>query len=180
MKNIKIDGETLSFESLGIEILSRPEQIAHAGAFQLPPEFDSKRYAAEWVPEDQVHFKEQRQLMPGVGMTVPGLEVWKGNEKKKAVVIVLGGNKRYVLMHRALKLQKVMNSLYGNVTKELHNMHVRGDVITNLQDQANQDSGMIPEQKLRPAGQGSPAEVEESLMPLNKTPELSEADAVST
>lgn len=172
-----MEKKNIDFESLGIEFLSTPEQQANAGIFQLPPNFPSKEFVGEWVPEDQVQFKQQRQLMPQVGAMVPGLTVWKGEDgKAKNTVVHGGGNKKFVLMLRPRKLQEAMNALYGNVSKEAYNREVSGKTVAG----AGQDAGMLSEQNLRQAGQGK-VDVEESMLELNRaTREPEDANVLVT
>lgn len=153
-----------SLKELGMEVVKTPEQQVHAGIFQLPPDFDRTKFAAEWVEQENVPVKQQRNLMPQVGVTVPGLTVWKGDDGKGKphVVNAAGGKKKFVLMCRPLKVQKAMNALYGNVTKRMINREVRGETAAG---EGIQDPGILTEQTLRQVAGGSLAE--ESVQPLN-------------
>jgi hypothetical protein len=164
-------------ESLGVEFVKTPEQPVHAGHFALPPDFPRDKFAAEWVPNDQVKLKEQKFLMPGVGATCPGLTVYRGESGKEKAREVYGvGDKKYTLMVRPKRLQEVMNALYGNLGKAFYNREVKGETIAG---QRPEDSGMLPVSKLSEFG--SQQEVEESLVELNKVDrEPAEAAAVAT
>lgn len=159
-KNGKID-----FEGLGIEIIKTPEQQAHAGLFEPPPNFPKDKLSIEWVPEDQVRYKEQKQVMVGVGALAPGLTVWKGADgKSKPEVRFASGNKKFVLMVRPKAVTMAMNALYGNVSKRYYNSEVRGETIAGGD---LQDPGMLSESRLKEEV-GAGIDVEESLMALNE------------
>lgn len=163
--------------SLGMEVVKTPSQQVHSGLFELPPSFDRTKLAAEFVEEEMVPVKEQRNLMPQVGITVPGLTVWKGEDGKRKphVVVASGGKKRYVLMCRPKKVQKAMNALYGNVSKQMINREVKGESVAG---ESNQDPGILTEETLKRVAGGSLAE--ESIQPLNTAPDEEPSPAVST
>lgn len=167
-------------EGLGIEFVKTPQQTAHAGIFEPPPNFPRDKFAIEWVPEDQVRYKEQPQYMTGVGAMAPGLTQWKGEDgRSKPERRFASGNKVFVLMVRPLAVQRAMNALYGNVSKITYNDTVRGNSL-GTDDQGNkiplQDPGMLPADRLG----GSTQDISESLMSLNRTAEPAAAAEVST
>src|SRR4051812_37101349 len=112
---------------MALEVLQTPQGQSDAGLFNLPPAFDSKTLAAEWVPEDQVQFKRQRQNLPQTGMTADGWEIWRSEESKKPTVVKAGGNKTFVLMCRPREIQAQVNALFGNVSKQLISREIRGE-----------------------------------------------------
>lgn len=86
-------------------------------------------------------------------------------------------------MCRPILLQKAINALYGNVSKERYNTVVSGNGVGDGIGGVTplQDPGMLPEDRLRESGLGgSSAELDESLMQLNKIPKLEEAAVINT
>lgn len=149
---------------MGIEILKTPQGASDAGMFNLPPTFDTQKYAAEWVEESQVAYKKQRQNLPGCNATADGWEIWK-NDKMDAPTIVSGsGNKKFVLMCRSAKVQKDVNALYGNVSKKKINEEVKGVTAAGA---ALQDPGMLSEPRLQQV-MGKDHTIEESVLPENE------------
>lgn len=132
---------------MGIEILKSPEGSAvDAGMFTLPPNFDSKKYAAEWVESGQVDMKRQRQVLAQAGVTADGWEVWKANPQDEATTISLSGNKKFVLMCRDAEVQKQVNAIYGNVSKKILAREIKGETVNG----ANlQDAGILTEERLQ-------------------------------
>lgn len=163
-------------ESLGVEFVKTPSQTVHAGHFELPHDFPRDKFAAEWVPNDQVKLKEQKSLMPGVGATIPGLTVYKGLDGKDKPSVVFGqGDRKYTLMVRPKRLQEIMNALYGNVGKTFYNNEVQGKTVAG---DSPQDSGMIPASVLSEFDQGAKADIAESTVELNKVVREPEEAAV--
>ena len=160
---------------MAIEIQSVPMGTVDAGIFNLPPEFDTKQFAAEWVEKGQVAMKQQRQNLPQTGMSADGWQVWKKDSKDKPTTTHGSGNKEFVLMCRPRIIQDQVNALYGNVSKKLLNSEVAGK--TNMAASATppaqgrpaggvqmQDPGMVSEDS---ALGRNKAEIEESTFPLN-------------
>lgn len=106
---------------MGIQIEEAPKGRRtveqHAGQFNLPPDFDQKKFAAYWVEDGPaVQEASQREWIAGAGqMTADGWEVWKDKDKKPRKVV--SGKKTYVLLHRAKEVQNSVNAIYGNVGK---------------------------------------------------------------
>jgi hypothetical protein len=149
---------------MAIEPLAMPEQGADAGIFNLPPDFNAKRHAAEWVEETNVGLKQQRQPLPQVGATADGWEIWK-DEKGKPLKVKAGGNRTFVLMCRSRQVQDQVNALYGNVSKKLINREVKGETAAG---NAPQDPGILTEKRLKEEGIGGPSI--EGDLPLNPAP----------
>lgn len=171
---------------MAIEIQKSPEGMVDAGIFNLPPNFDQKQFAAEWVEKGQVAMKQQRQPLPQTGMSADGWQIWKNESKDKPTETHASGSKVFVLMCRPRVIQDQVNALYGNVSKKLLNSEVAGK--TNAAVAATppgpgrpaggmqmQDQGMISEDN---AVGRSRAEVEESTLQLN--PETNVTAAQST
>lgn len=168
---------TYNFEELGITFTKIPEQQAHAGLFELPPDFPRRELSGQWVLQEAVRSMEQRQPMPQVGAMAPGLTVWMGEDGKGKIKIVVDGKgRKHVLMYRPRKVQEAINALYGNVTKMLHNRNVKGETISANEQQ---DPGMLSESRLREEGQGD-NNISESLMALNEVKKPEDAVAVET
>lgn len=152
---------------MGIEILKQPGFAPDAGIFNLPPNFDIKKWAAEWVGEGMVPFKMQRQSLPGANATADGWVPYKdeteGKNKGKFVKTTNGAGKVFVLMVRPKQLQQDINALLGNVSKKHITRELRGETVGG---ELAQDPGMLPESRLREAQSESPAVNEE--IPLNE------------
>ena len=136
---------------MALELVKTPDAGVDAGIFNLPPDFDTKRYAAEWVEEGRVAFKQQRQVLPQTGYTADGWEVYK--EGKSAVKVTGGDKKVYVLMVRPRVIQQQVNALFGNVSKAQLRRERKGETVAGA---PQQDPGMLTEQRLsQVAGEGS-------------------------
>src|SRR6266404_5440597 len=131
---------------MSLQIEKMPQQVVNHGMFQLPVNFDQKKYAAHWIEEDQVEMVMQRQVMPQTRYTVDGLKVWKGPKgDQEPTTRVTGAKKRFTLMYRTATLQRKMNAIYGNVSKETINREVKGESVAG---QKVVDSGIVTEQQL--------------------------------
>lgn len=138
---------------MAIEILKQPGDAVDAGIFNLPPNFDIKKFAVEWVEEGQVPFKKQRQSLPGAGASADGWEVYKGVDgKDKQTMTTNGAGKKFVLMVRPKQLQQDVNALLGNVSKKRITREIKGETVAGAQPQ---DPGMLPESRLREEKTGS-------------------------
>src|SRR5438045_990764 len=132
---------------MGIEILKSPVGGGpDAGMFNLPPKFDQKKFAAEWVESSQVEMKRQRQVLQQAGVTADGWEVWKADPQDEPTVVHASGNKKFVLMCRDAEVQRQVNAIFGNVSKKILAREIKGETVAgeNLQD-----SGILPEERLR-------------------------------
>jgi hypothetical protein len=148
---------------MALEAIKGPTGTPDAGIFNLPPNFDRNKFAAEWVEEDQVPFKRQRQTLPQTGMTADGWEPYKMDGAKHAFTVVSGNKKKYVLMVRPREIQDQVNALFGNVSKKQIRREQTGETVAGA---APQDPGMLTEQRLRSvAGEGSMAGEEADLQP---------------
>lgn len=154
---------------MALEPISAPSQQADAGMFNLPPAFDVRKHAAEWVLEDQVPFKQQRQVLQGTGMSADGWAVWKAESRDKPTVVIGSGNKRFVLMCRPREIQNQVNAAFGNVSKKAINREVKGESVAG---EARQDPGILTEKQLTGDGASLAAE---SIQPLNEVETVSAA-----
>jgi len=135
---------------MALEILKSPDGRVDAGLFNLPPGFDTKRWAVEWVEEGQVAFKQQRQTIPGANMSADGWSVYKGSETEdkksgKQITVVNGAGKKFVLMVRPRQLQDDVNALCGNISKGFIRRETKGETVAGAQ---TQDPGMLPAPRL--------------------------------
>lgn len=154
---------------MGLEVISGPQgsQVVDAGLFQLPPAFDTKLFAAEWVEEGQVQYKRHRQTLPQTGYSADGWEVWKAEPRDKPTIVTNGSNKKFVLMCRPRELQDKINALFGNVSKRAINREVKGETVAG---ESQQDPGILTEAELkRRTGGGTLAD--ESVLKLNEVEE---------
>lgn len=145
---------------MALELIKQPQGAPDAGLFNLPPGFDTKKWAVEWVPEDQVVFKQQRQSIPDSGMSADGWVVYhpsvsdeeqskKG--RKEATKVVNGKSKTFVLMVRPRIIQDQVNALCGNISKSRIVREVKGETVAG---NAQSDSGILTEQRLRETQEG--------------------------
>lgn len=149
---------------MAIEFLSREQAITDSGLFNLPPTFDTKRWAAQWTEERSVEAMKMRQPILGAGASADGWEVWKPEGAKGQPIKVTSVNGRtYVLMCRPRHVQDQVNALYGNLSKKFINKEIKGETVAG---DINQDPGMLTEERLKQQGGGSLSE--ESILPLNK------------
>jgi hypothetical protein len=155
---------------MALEVLKNPSGSVDAGMFNLPPDFDTTRYAAEWVLEQNVEFKKQRQVLPGTGMTADGWEVWKPEGRKNPYTVSGSGNKKFVLMCRPAEIQRQVNAVLGNVSKKLINRELRGETIAA---DAPADPGMLTDQRLSAVAGHSQAS--DSEFQLNRVQTVSAA-----
>ena len=146
---------------MAIEILKRPQGEADAGMFNLPPSFDKTKFAAEWVEKGQVAFKQQRQNLVGCNATADGWTVWKADKMDEPTQVTGSGSKTFVLMCRPLDIQKKVNAMFGNVSKNNFNREVGGETVAGA---AKQDPGILTETQLSPVIGRNPekAELEEN------------------
>lgn len=159
---------------MAIQLLEKAQGQSDAGMFNLPPAFDTKRYAAEWVEEGSVEMKRQRQVLIQVGATADGWEVWKEGADRKPVKVKVSGGRSFTLMCRPRLIQDQVNALYGNVSKKFINREVTGETVAG---NAPQDPGILTEERLKEAR--SEGGMDDSTIPLNKI-DLEPSAAVET
>ena len=112
---------------MGIQILQQPTSEVDAGIFNLPPEFDRKKNAAQWKQMGAEVLKAQeRQSILGTHLTADGWEPFKDKAGGPVKRISTNG-KEYMLMFRPREIQDAVNALYGNVGKERMSMSKRGE-----------------------------------------------------
>lgn len=151
---------------MALELIKNPQGGVDAGIFNLPHGFDVKKWAAEWVEESQVAFKQQRQSVPDTGMSADGWEIYKHEDSKKPYKVVNGKDKTFVLMVRPRIIQDQVNALCGNVSKQRISREIKGETVAG---NAPVDSGMLPESRLKETGEGSSFEGGDTQ--LNAIPE---------
>lgn len=158
---------------MAIEDIKNPDGAPDAGIFNLPPGFDTKKWAVEWVEESQVVFKQQRQPIIGTGKSADGWTIYHppvpegetAPKRRDAIKVVNGKSKTFVLMVRPKLIQDQVNALYGNLSKSRISREIKGETVAG---QAIEDSGMLPEQRLRETGEGGT--FEEGDTKLNAIP----------
>ena len=131
---------------MAIEILKTPQGSPDSGIFNLPPAFDTTKFAAEWVEEGMVEMKKQRQSLIGCNATADGWEVWKAKPKDSVTTVSTSRGKKFVLMCRDRKLQNDVNAMFGNVSKNAIRREIKGETVAG---DIQQDPGMLTEQRLR-------------------------------
>lgn len=136
---------------MGIEGLSRavgPQNFNQLrGRLDLPAAFDNKRFAAKWVKKgpDVTKARESSLIAGSKGtLTAAGWEVWKDPKTKQAHTRTLG-NGVYVLLHRPMALQRVIQRMAGNVSKDRMVNEANGKTIAGAQ---LQDGGILPSERL--------------------------------
>ena len=136
---------------MAIEMLKGPDATAKgsAGKFDLPHNFDSKKWAAEWVPEKDVESKRGRERLIGVPATADGWEVYKGPKNDEKLTKATTKEGTWVLMVRPKDIQVAVNVLYGNLGKENARFEQEGGTVAGA---SQQDPGMLPENRLRGLG----------------------------
>lgn len=122
--------------------------IVNQSQLLLPEGFQEKLYSAKWsfVGSSADKARLPQHLAPGYA--VDGWEVWKypsGEDKDKPCIRPLG-NKQAVLMFRPKTLQKAVNAVYGNISRERTIAEQEGRTV---QGQAVQDHGVLTDQVLR-------------------------------
>jgi len=132
---------------MAIELLKTPQGQADAGMFNLPPKFDQKKWAAEWVEKGQVAYKMQRQNLVGCNATADGWTIWKADKMDAATEVTGSGNKTFVLMCRPKEIQEKVNAMFGNVSKRMFNRETGGETVAGA---APQDPGILTESQLSP------------------------------
>lgn len=147
-----------------LEILKEPVGNSEAGLFNLPPKFDKKKYAAEWVESGQVEFKKQRQVIPQANATADGWEIWKAKAKDEPTVISTSGNKKFVLMCRPRIIQDQVNALCGNISKTFIKNEVQGATVAGTE---KSDAGMLTNEQLK-SGAGESFSEEHGDTQLNR------------
>jgi hypothetical protein len=132
---------------MAIEVLKTPVGGGpDAGMFNLPPEFDRTKYAAEWVESGQVEMKRQRQVLQQAGVTADGWEVWRATPESAPTVVHASGKKEFVLMCRDAEIQRQVNAIFGNVSKAILAREIKGETIAG---EGLQDPGMLGEDRLK-------------------------------
>lgn len=102
---------------MGIQVLKQPLSEVDAGQFNLPPEFDRKKYASQWKKMGpEVEQARERQPILGAHLTADGWEIFK--DKNGAPVKRTISKGEHILMFRPREVQDAVNAIYGNIGKE--------------------------------------------------------------
>jgi len=160
---------------MGLEPIKQPDGAPDFGIFNLPPDFDTKAHAAEWVEEGQIMFKQQRQSIVGTGMSADGWAIYKHNGKTYKTTT--GNKKTFVLMFRPKQLQQDVNALCGNLSKQRIKREVKGETIAG---ESIADSGMLPESRLRQTREGGSFDASEGDTQMNELSNENPSAAMAT
>lgn len=134
---------------MAIELLEGPTATeGSVGKFDLPPKFDRKKYAGEFVAKRDVNSKMGRQRLLGAPVTADGWAVWKDPDTNKIFTVAVREGE-YTLMCRPRDVQDAVNIIYGNIGKEAAAHEKTGTTVAgdNLQD-----AGMLPANRLKKLG----------------------------
>lgn len=126
-----------------------------AGVFQLPPEFDKLKYAAEWVKRGAaVDSKKLPQPILGTNHGSEGWTVFTFPKDHRLAgrpaEVPTAKDGVYILMMRPLSVQKDVNAIYGNISKQ-HLVHQQsGEFIADpVTGGNNSDRGMLSDARIR-------------------------------
>lgn len=150
--------------------------IANQSQLLLPEEFQSNEFAAKWafVGASADKARLPQNLVPGY--TIEGWDVWKypsGPEKDKPCIRPLG-NKQAILMFRTKVLQKAVNAICGNISRERTIAEQEGRTI---QGQVVQDAGMLTDDTLRRYDPSERAERSPTFYEYNQIPKAAKPSA---
>jgi len=94
---------------------------SNAGIFQLPVQFDTTKFSANWVAKGPSVDKAQAlQPILGTNKAAHGWEVWKypkGHTNAGKPHSTSTSKAEYVLMFRPKGISEAVNAIYGNVSK---------------------------------------------------------------
>lgn len=90
--------------------------VANRSRLLKPKAFDTSKYAAKWafVGADAEAAQLQQPLVPGY--MADGWAIWKDDDDKPCIRPL--GGKQVILMCRPKVLQKAINGIFGNISKE--------------------------------------------------------------
>jgi hypothetical protein len=166
----------MDLKDLGIEVHKVSEQTVDHGVFALPANFDRKRFAAKWeIYNADVGIQSGlSERLVGVPMSVPAWEPWidpKSTLKKEPVIRTSGG-KKFILLHRQSKVQKIVTLAYGNVSRKRMNNEVSGETVAG---QGRQDPGILTAKELNILGaEDAPTYFPENDLAIEPDAELEE------
>lgn len=148
---------------------TRPGDDRLGGDFALPYEFNTKKFAAQFSAKgNEVIAAQGRQTLTNTNYTADGWKVWKYPEevptgkldekgkpvfkkhplagKRHIVTSRIKGGGSFVLMYRDLEVQREVNQVYANLSRDNMEMEVTGQTVAgaNVQD----DPGMLGADKL--------------------------------
>lgn len=164
----------------GIHVISHESRGPNAGFFNLPPQFDVKKYAAHWERKGAaVDQRKQVQPIMGTNLGADGWEVWKypeGHELKGRPAEVALKSGAYILMFRPRDVQDNVNAICGNVSKQ-HLIREQGGLTVAGQPRENVDPGMLTDPQIT-KGTGLKEFGEETFqVQMNPTPSSQKVEA---
>lgn len=137
---------------MAIEVITGPAGSSPQGAgqFTLPPNFDTRKFAAKWVLKgNEVSAAAEREYIIGTNLTADGWAVWKDGEDGNGVkgkphtAHVKKGE--HILLFRPRSIQNAVNAIYGNVGKQRMMAEKKGHTIGG---ESVRDSGLLGEEKI--------------------------------
>jgi len=140
------------------------------GELEPPPGFEPHKFVGKWAKKGNGVQKAQQPQRLGNGQVADGWVVFKGKGGRICQKSLSSGV--YVFMVRPKGLQKAVNAIHGNMSKERLIREHRGETI---EGEAAQPFGMLTNEKL---SRVFPSEAPEELqIPLNQVEEPETASA---
>lgn len=133
--------------------------------FVLPSSFDGQKYASKWVEDGpEIEEARQEQIIPSAGVKALGWEVYKEGDKRQPVARVVG-KRKFVLMFRPKQLQKAINSIYADESRNRVNSEILGDTSV-AKTEMSSDPGILTNKDLqrvsRSHGEDAPSPIPKS------------------
>jgi len=143
----------MNLDFAGITVVDGPQDLnRYRGRLDLPPDFDSKRWACKWVKKG---VGVERALQPthilGTNLRAPGWALYK-NPKTGIIWTRALKDGIYVLMVQPQVTRKAILAVNGNTSRkrmvrEANNETIKGEDFS--------DTGMLPSDTLTRAGLGT-------------------------
>lgn len=134
----------------GITTIAGPSRGPNAGYFNLPPEFDQKKFVSQWSKKgSEVEQAQQVQPIMGTNYGADGWTVWKypqGHEQAGRLKEVVLKSGTYVLMFRPRPLQEAVNAICGNVSKRHLLSEQRGETLAG---KPIPDPGILTDEQIK-------------------------------
>lgn len=111
----------------GLERIDSSNPSSYKGQLDLPNEFDSRQFVANWVARRSVEAKKRKETIRSENLRADGWQVWK-DKGGKACIRNLGTGP-FVLMFRPKALQQALNKAYGNVSIRRMQGEANGDTV---------------------------------------------------
>lgn len=138
---------------IDLGVLQREKGIADGqnlgGDFRLPEEFDGKKFASAFYKKGgQVEGMKARKILSGTDISADGWSIWlypEGHENagKPHEVAVESGT--YLLMYRDIEVQKAVNFIFGESSRDRMNAEVHGETVAGS---SPEDPGVLTEEAL--------------------------------